>query len=330
MILPDSGARTVAPGDRSVIMRGAYRDTFIDVPGKRTPDPGWRRNVIVGTCWPLMTGLLKNDPDLRGILYWAVGEGVAEWDDSSLSGSPGVSSLRSEVGRIPIDPEAMVYLDAAGEPSVQPTPRLEVRARFEWSADQVLREFGIFGGDASEDPDSGQLINYVVHDRLDMAAGSALERQIRFSFRREGIGRWLDPADHWLGTRPVGLIDGVGEAFAAALAEEGIESIDDLARCEPINDRGTVPLIPLVELRSKARLALRVASEIRVPEAFHARTAWDVLVTPTATLALDAGTDEDEASWLREKIGALELSLNHRFLSRITVGELMSHGRGEG
>lgn len=308
-------------------MRGSYRDTVIHASGRREPTSPWRPNAIVESCWPLLAGLLKNEPGLDGILYWAVGEGEPEWDAAPVPAGPSAERLRAEAARAPVTPEDVVYLDEAGEPTTEPTARLEIRARFAWSEDRVLREFGIFGGDASDEADTGRLINYVIHERREVRAGTTLERRLRFSFRKEGIGRWLEPADHWLASRSVGLVDGVGEAFSDALRSERIETIDALARCEPVRDRGDVPLVTLVELRSKARLALRVAAEIRVSEGFHPRTAWEVLVTPTATLAEDAGATPEEAAWLREKIGALELSLNHRFLNSLTVGELV--GRHE-
>jgi hypothetical protein len=56
---------------------------------------------------------------------------------------------------------------------------------------------------------------------------------------------------------------------------------------------------------------------------FYGHTAWHVLVTPTATLAADAGVPEEVASRVREKLSALELTLNHRFLRRGMIGELV-------
>ncbi|TVP48075.1 MAG: hypothetical protein EA350_03840 [Gemmatimonadales bacterium] len=308
-------------------MHGEYRDAVIAAAGRRPHWTRWRPNSIVESCWPLIAGLLGNEEGLRGILYLAVGEGDARWDDAPATRGPLARHLREEVVRVPIAPEDITYLGEGDEPSREPTPRLEIRVRLAWETPQVLREFGVFGGDATEAANSGRMINHVVHDRLNLGEGSTLTRQIRFSFGQGGLGHWLDPAEHWLGQEDARLVDGVGDAMASALRGQGILTVNELAVCEPLNDRGPIPLIPLVELRSKARLALRTAAEIRVSDGFLRLTAWEVLLTPTATLALNAHADVTEAAWLREKIGALEVALNHHFLSRVTVRELVGHRR---
>jgi hypothetical protein len=121
----------------------------------------------------------------------------------------------------------------------------------------------------------------------------------------------------------VEVLGGIGSHYAAELADAGIGTVEELARAEPLDLRQQVPLIRLVEFRAKARLTLRTASELPPVPGLYDRTVWEVLVTPTATLAADAGVAEEVASRVREKVSALELTLDHRFLRRVTLAELV-------
>jgi hypothetical protein len=312
------------------MMQGRYRDTVADRAGRPLAQGPWRSNAIVDSCWPLLAALLKGEPGMQGILFWAVGAGDPAWDAVLPPPNPQATGLRDEVARVPVKPDDMAFLDAQGHRSASPTPRLELRVRFRWTEPRTLREFGVFGGDATEQAGSGTLLNYVMHPRVDLGAGKQLQRRLRFSFDpqpREAASS-AEPPAHWLGGREPLVVDGVGAATAAALQGAGVLTVDDLARTEPLKLDGVASLTTRVQLRSRARLLLRVASEMRPAPGFLSRTAWDVLVTPVATLAADAGAPVDEAARLREQVGALELALDHRFLRSLTVGQLAQPGPG--
>jgi hypothetical protein len=307
------------------MMRGRWRESVADAAGgppRRTP---WRSNTIVDACWPLLAGLLKGEEALGGIRFWAVGAGDPAWDRAPPASDPHATRLRDEVARVRVEPGDMAFLDAGGRAARGRTARLEVRARFALKEDATLREFGIVGGDATERAGSGQMLNYVVHPRLELAAGTRLERRLRFSFdgqpRTGGAGA-VDAAAHWLGGQAVAVVEGVGRVTAESLGKAGITTVEELAAAEPLELEGVASLATRVQLRARARLLLRIAGEIRPPEGFFPRTAWDVLVTPTATLAAEAEAGELEAALLREQVSALELALDSRFLRGITVGEL--------
>lgn len=305
------------------MLRGRYRDTVKDPAGHPVVDTSWRSNTIVHGAWRLLAGLLKNDPSLDGILYWAVGPGEPAWDEARPPPDPGTAGLRAESGRARLTGGDIVYLDDDGRPTGEPRDRLEIRARFEWPDREVtLREFGLFGGHASEEAGSGFLINYVVHPRIDVTAGSALQRRLRLDFRPGRRERPPLPA-HWLGSSEVAVIGGVGKAYTAALTEAGVATVEELARVEPLQLDHAVPLMKLVELRSKARLALRTAARLHPPTGLHAHPVWKVLVTPTATLAADTGAEEPEVARLRDDAAMLELALDHEVLRRLTIGELV-------
>jgi hypothetical protein len=186
----------------------------------------------------------------------------------------------------------------------------------------TLREFGIVGGDATAQANTGVLINHVIHRRVDLDKGQKLSRQLRFSFGRASDRRWLDVPPHWLSESEPKVVGGVGDAYAQALANQGLATLEKLAESDPQPAGGTIPRTLLVEFRSKARLALRTAAEIHPPEALHDLTAGKVLTTPSSDLAHDAGVVETEVIRLREQLATLELALDHRFLRGVTVQAL--------
>jgi len=110
--------------------------------------------------------------------------------------------------------------------------------------------------------------------------------------------------------------------LAAALAGVGIETVGELASAEPTALSVNLPLMKLVELRAKARLALRTAAQLSPVSGLLDRTAWHIIVTPTATLAADAGAPEEQVARLRERVSALKPTLHNQFLQSVTIGEL--------
>ena len=77
--------------------------------------------------------------------------------------------LADEVTREAVGSKDVVFLDADGEETPVSSPRLKVRAAFEAQERvRTLRECGLFGGDATEAPGSGFMIDYVIHPRIDL------------------------------------------------------------------------------------------------------------------------------------------------------------------
>jgi hypothetical protein len=269
-----------------------------------------------------MAGLLKNDPQLTGITYWAVGSGDESWDAARPSVDPRATRLAAEFDRQAIAPAQTTYLHGDGRRTAAPCACIEVSAAYTWPQDRTLREFGLYGGDAGETADSGYLINYVIHPRIDLKAGAALTRRMRFSLRPDIGPYWLTLPEHWMGAAPVDRIDGIGKAYAKLLDAAGVGTIGALAAVEPAVLAETMPLMKLVELRAKARIVLRTVAEIEPVAGITARSAWDVLVTPVDTLAADAGLAPEPIIRLREQIGTLQLGLDNRYLHEVTIGHL--------
>jgi hypothetical protein len=307
------------------VLRGRYRDLVTDAGGVRVAELPWRLNLLVDSAFTLLATLLKREPGAEGILYWAVGAGRDSWDEARSAPTPWTSSLVDEVERLEVPREAIAFVDERGADVEQPSPNLEVQLVFEWPEEQVtLREFGLFGGDATAQPGSGVMINHVVHERIDLQPRQRLTRQLRLSLGRsaEADRRWLEPSPHWIADADARVIGGVGARIAGVLAGKDIKTLDALANVDPEADVG-LPRVPLIELRTRARLALRTAVELNPPPGLHDVTVSRVLSTPSSDLAHDTGVAETEVVKLREQLSTLELALDHRFLVRMTVGTLM-------
>jgi hypothetical protein len=292
--------------------------------GERLGETPWRPNLVLDGAFKLLAALLKRDPGAEGILYWAVGAGHAGWDEQPAATVARTSRLTAEVLRLQVPREAIRFVDARGVETPEESPDLEVRLAFVWPDEAVtLREFGVFGGDATDQADSGIMINHVIHRRLVLEPGQRLSRELRLSFGRSDHRRWLDVPTNWLSDSEPRVVGGVGTQYAAALSRMGILTVEALARSDPHARRSAIPRGPLIELRAKARLALRIASDIRAPQTLHDLTVLEVLQTPPSELARAAGVVEAEVVLLLEQLSTLELALDHRFLRRRTVQSLV-------
>jgi beta-lactam-binding protein with PASTA domain len=130
--------------------------------------------MIVARGLDLIAALLANRTGLRGIVYWAVGSGDPAWDAAPPTIDPATTGLKAEIYRKRIDPTQATYDSSSRTITVSVTfgPG---------EAIGMLREFGLFGGDASPRPGSGFLINYTIHAPLQHAAGTSLARQVHFN-----------------------------------------------------------------------------------------------------------------------------------------------------
>lgn len=171
----------------SKAISGRYRDRLRDRQGSLLWKSGWRSNRILNNCDRLLAALLKGEVGMQGLLYWAVGEGQPSWDALLPNPQPTNTQLTQEVARLPLASEQIDYIDDRGNSSTTPTPRLEIRLDIDGSTlvdsgFQSLREFGLFGGDATIAPDSGFMIDRVIHPRIDVAPGMILSRTLQLTF----------------------------------------------------------------------------------------------------------------------------------------------------
>lgn len=291
---------------------------------------------IVRDCNRLLAALMKGQTGITGILYLAIGEGERAWDDSLPSPPADASKLSREWLRQAVQPEQIVFLDADGQPTDTPSDQLEITATFngaELVTDGVksLREFGLFGGDATDEADSGYLINYVIHPRIDFTPQATLIRQLRLHFGVAPLfsttapkytGKDSTVPATTLSAASVRNLDGVGDTYAAALASVGITTIGALAKADLETIDIDIPPAKLVALQSKSVLALNTAARVPPVQALARRKISSIATSSTVALMRETGASEESIAEVRSQAAALQLALDDRFLESMTLEEL--------
>lgn len=164
-------------------IKGEYTDTIRYANGDVEVIKG--ENLIVDGLLNLVTALLGVKSGHTGLKYWAVGQGNTSWDTSTPEPSTSDTQLTNEIGRKQISPSDMKWVQAGGEESPTPTNRLKVRVTF--GANECAgtwREFGLFGGDATESRNTGIMINHKHHSVITKTTEMEIEREIIFTFSK--------------------------------------------------------------------------------------------------------------------------------------------------
>lgn len=142
-------------------------------------------NIVVDSISRLISALIKNQSGYSsGNLYWAVGQGAGSWDDAPYSPVSSNKTLQNEVFRKAIPASNRSFIDNNGNKTSSVTNRLQLDIAIESGEANgySLREFGIFGGNASGTRNSGIMINHKSHSRVDKIEGMRIERSVRFTF----------------------------------------------------------------------------------------------------------------------------------------------------
>ncbi|TFG44519.1 MAG: hypothetical protein E4H43_00205 [Bacteroidia bacterium] len=309
----------------NLIIKGCYCDVLTD--SRDLVQRGWRSNLIVQNCNLLLAALMKNDNNMQGILYLAIGEGKDDWDLSHQVPLLTTTKLAKEVTRLEITENQVVYLDNLDKPVETISNRLEITIKFRGedfisNGFQTIREFGLFGGDAIQEPNSGFMINYVIHPRIDLTSDLTFTRKLRLAFsmgaideeRLMGVGANL----------PVISIDGIGDEYADELGKNGIYSLGDLAEIDPFSPVGIIPQGRLRDFRAKARMVSRLG--INLPPVFPLadRSISSLLSERPEVLAIDVpGLTSEIIKQLQEELSVLHIALDDAHLQQITLGDLI-------
>lgn len=139
-------------------------------------------NIVVNQFIKLAMSLVKGEPGFNGATYWAVGSGEAGWDTSMPEPTVHENILTSEIGRVALDPSDITFLNVDLSESEVPTNILQIKHMF--GADDCngkWREFGIFGGNATSDINSGYMIDKKHHALVTKTSDMTIERTLRFS-----------------------------------------------------------------------------------------------------------------------------------------------------
>jgi hypothetical protein len=311
-------------------VKGIYRDVLTDSNSRTVWQTPWLGNRIVQGCSRLNAALMKGDEGVRGILYWAVGSGWRRWDGNLPQPTADATQLTREVMRSPMDAKDIVYLDNDGIPTETPTNRVEVTAVFQGSdfsenkpGRRVLREFGLFGGDATNDPNTGVMIDLVIHPRIDMQDDLTLTRKLRLSFG-DTVDRPMEPLG--FGTQlPVRNIDGIGEAWAKVMAGHGIEVLADLLKVNPWEPMPPIPGVKLVELCAKARLVTGLGIDLAPFEALAELSISTIASANPEELFEMTASDSvtiDAVVNLQQQLAVLQVALDDALLQEINLMDL--------
>lgn len=163
----------------------AIRDTLITVTTGERQEIVQGTNLIVQGFGVLVAALLAQEQGYEGIQYWAVGQGQATWDSltppqRAAKSLYSLTALYDEIARVEV---VTVYLDANDLEVPGPTNKIEVRAVFGPTVSGALREFGLFGGNATTTLGSGILIDHKAHAIISLNEDSALEQVLLRAIR---------------------------------------------------------------------------------------------------------------------------------------------------
>jgi hypothetical protein len=327
-------------------LQGSYRDVLIDGSGRARRESGWQSNRIVHTCHRLLAALMKGQSGMKGVLVWAVGSGQDDWDERAPTPRDTDARLVNETARKQLTPGQIVYLDPAGQPSASITDQLEVSIEFT-AADLApggtpsLREFGLFGGDATAAANSGFMIDYVIHPRIDLDPAWTLKRRLQLVFGVRAAAppepqpsslmpMWHiapQPAGTGFGASlPIISLDGVGKAYAATLETNGIHVLGDLIAWDPSKPVATISRARLREFRAKAAMVTGLHLRLELFSGLAERGINRILEDTAEANAEAAGPGVtcDLAKELQEALTVLVMALDDKTLKRMTLKELFS------
>lgn len=314
----------------SQAIKGFFRDVMTDCQGRRHWESRWRSNLVVNQCNLLLSMLMKRHAGMEGILYCAIGEGEEAWDTNRPIPLMPDTQLTSEVYRKPISADQMIYLDEDGQPTGVPTGRLDITVEFRGedmvsNGTQPVREFGLFGGDATDHANSGYLINRVTHDRYDLTPLLTLNRKIRLTFTGGAISQ--EELTGFGATLPVRSIDGVGDVFAGDLNTQKVQTLGDLIEIDPLTPVGSIPLVKLREFRAKARLVMGLKATLATFVPLAKYSIGHILIRKPDELADIMGSPDitsEMVARLQEELAILQIALDDAQLQDIPLGKLMN------
>lgn len=154
-----------------IFKNGVLVDTIVD------------HNIVVNSFLKMVMALCKNQQGYGGIQYWAIGSGAADWDTKTPDPTVYESKLTSEIGRVAIPASEIVFLNPADmTQSATPTNVIQIKHMFDTGdCNGKWREFGLFGGNATDVADSGIMVNKKHHAVITKTDDMTIERTMRFT-----------------------------------------------------------------------------------------------------------------------------------------------------
>lgn len=180
-------------------MIGQFKDTlkWKSLSGsEKTENRGWSFNQIQDSALNLLTARLLGIEEathnlfsnVNPIRYMAIGSGEASWGEV-VTKPVTQSTLQNESVRLALTADDCLFLNSSGvalNPQVF-SPRFKItRVLGENEANGSLREFGLFGGNATAAINSGIMFNWITHPLIDKDNTLVIERvvDVQFSINR--------------------------------------------------------------------------------------------------------------------------------------------------
>lgn len=173
-------------GSVRIHLKGAWQDTLVYRDGRVERRP-WVPNQIQNTGPVLVQGLLarreESEAGFTGVAYMAVGEGEVGWDLVAPTMSRDQETLTAEIARSAVPLSGITYVDPDTLAPVGGVSRVaEYSVTFgPEEANGDLREFGLFGGLATGDADTGLMLNWIVHPVFAKTSDFSLIRRVRIT-----------------------------------------------------------------------------------------------------------------------------------------------------
>ncbi len=311
-------------------LKGYFQDVLTHKDGSHILKSPWQSNLIVRQCNTLLSMLMKGHEEAKGILYLALGEGETSWDVNRPAPHSLDTQLTNEVYRKPVLVDQIVYHNDNGEPVDYPTCFLSITVEVKGedvvtNGSQPLREFGLFGGNATDHANSGYMINHVIHERYDLTPELILNRALRLTFVGGVIPR--EEISGFGAAFPVLNIDGVGPGYSDDFVAEGIQTINDLINIDPLLPIGTIPLIKLREIHTKARLVVTLKATLAPFVQLSHYTISNLLLQHPKRLVSAVESPDFTAEMvvqLQEELALLQVALDNAQLQEILLGDLMN------
>ena len=145
----------------------------------------WGWNQIQNSFAVLLAAWCRGESGYDRITYMAYGSGQTSWDTTPPTKSYDAVALETEFFRQTVSQSNIVYLDPDTDIPTGGTPdsKIEITVTLlSGEGNGTLREFGLFGGNATVTADSGQMVNWISHSRIDKDSSFEIERKIRLEF----------------------------------------------------------------------------------------------------------------------------------------------------
>ena len=171
---------------------GRWFDTFRYADGTVEAGPhgefDWGWNQIQNSFASLLSAWCRGETGYDRINYMGIGSGLVAWDTTPPTQSYSQTTLTTEYFRKAVQQTDIVYIDPITNLPTggTPSPKIEISVTLlSAEANGTLREFGLFGGTATSTLDSGEMVNWIVHPRIDKDSSLEIDRRVRLEFETQ-------------------------------------------------------------------------------------------------------------------------------------------------